>query len=552
MARRIFLALSMSWFALFASASNYLTFTAEEDNSSFCIDNYGSNNPNVEYSLDDGETWTLLEDDFMGNNKVMLTNKGDKALLRGNNPDGFSKYKDKYTHFKMEGKIAASGSIMSLTDGIGESETIPSEYCFYNLFYYCPSLTQAPELPATKLATYCYSKMFSYCENLTQAPDLPAMELADSCYYQMFSHCGNLAKAPELPATELAESCYEFMFYMCSQLTQAPELPATKLAKSCYENMFNWCSKLTQAPKLPATELAVGCYSGMFVDCTSLTQAPELPATVLAPKCYGNMFDGSGLTKAPALPATEMEERCYEAMFARTNLTQAPELPATKMVKYCYTRMFEVCKNLTKAPELPAMELAEGCYEAMFNSCTSLTQAPKLPATKLADYYCYQSMFAFCSNLTEAPELPAKELTNECYYEMFQNCENLQKIKVYFTDWKTSLGTFWWVYQVAPTGTFYCPKGLPLEYGEDRIPEGWNVEYIDDGTDVAEHVSDASFKAWGADGKITYIGASLPVEIYDLSGRLVKKVKEESQSVVMPQHGTYVVKTGTVSLKVEL
>ena len=263
--------------------------------------------------------------------------------------------------------------------------------------------------------------------------------------------------------------------------------------------MFNWCDKLTQAPRLPATELAERCYLGMFFKCESLTQVPELPATELAENCYDGMFGN--------------------------------------------------CIKLTKAPELPATKLAKCCYETMFDNCTSLIQAPKLPATEL-DKYCYERMFHGCTSLTQAPELPATELTDYCYYMMFYKCEKLQKIKISFTEW--TYETYSWVYQVAPTGTFYCPKGLPLEYGEGRIPEGWNVEYIDDGSDVAEHVSDASIKAWGADVKITYIGASLPVEIYDLSGRLVKKVKEESQSVVMPQHGTYVVKTGTVSLKVEL
>ncbi|MBO4531617.1 MAG: leucine-rich repeat protein [Paludibacteraceae bacterium] len=550
MTKKFFLAMLMSCFALFASASNYLTFTAEEDNSSFWLDDRG-NNPNVEYSLDDGETWTLLEASFMGSNKVILTNKGDKALLRGNNPDGFSKYKDKYTYFRMGGKIAASGSVMSLIDGIGESKTIPSEFCFYNLFYYCPSLTQAPELPATKLAANCYSKMFSYCENLTQAPELPAMKLADTCYYQMFSNCGNLTQAPELPATELAESCYEFMFYMCSKLTQAPELPATKLAKSCYENMFNWCSKLTQAPRLSATELAERCYLGMFFLCESLTQVPELPATELAENCYDGMFGNCiKLTKAPELPATKLAKCCYETMFDNcTSLIQAPKLPATELDRYCYERMFHGCTSLTQAPKLPATELADNCYYGMFEDCTSLTQAPELPATELADG-CYNRMFGFCSNLTEAPELPAKELADNCYYMMFYKCENLQKIKIGFTEW--SYETYSWVESVAPTGTFYCPKGLPLEYGEDRIPEGWNVEYIDEGTDIAEHVSDASFKAWGADGKITYIGATMPVEIYGLNGRLVKKMNEKSQSVDVPQHGIYVVKSGNVSLKVEL
>lgn len=44
----------------------------------------------------------------------------------------------------------------------------------------------------------------------------------------------------------------------------------------------------------------------------------------------------------------------------------------------------------------------------------------------------------------------------------------------------------------------------------------------------------------------------MPVKIYDLSGRMVKVVEGETQSVALPQHVTYVVKSGTVSVKVEL
>ena len=497
MTRRFFLALLMSYFALFASASNYLTFTAEVNYSSFCIKDYGNNNANVEYSLDDGETWTLLEKDIDGNNTVKLT-KGDRVLLRGDNPNGFSKEEGKYSYFEMIGAIAASGSVMSLIDGIGESKTIPSKFCFCYLFYNCGSLTKAPELPATELTESCYKSMFASCGNLTIAPELPATVLASNCYEKMFAKSG-IKKAPALPATELAISCYEAMFVSCYRLTEAPELPATELTESCYNSMFASCEKLTIAPKLPAT--------------------------VLASNCYGSMFDGSGLTQAPELPATELAETCYELMFARTELTQAPELPAMDLTTGCYMSMFYSCKLLTKAPELPAMDLAT---------------------------FCYMSMFRECKNLTEAPELPAEVLTDDCYYEMFKDCEEIQKIKVSFTDWGATFDTFFWVENVAPTGTFYCPKGLPLEYGEDRIPEGWNVKYIDEGTDVAEHVSDASFKAWAANGKITYTGATMPVEIYDINGRLVKKMNEKSQSVDVPQHGIYVVKSGNVSLKVEL
>ncbi len=290
---------------------NYLTFTAQEPNSSVGIKNW-DNNPDIEYSIDEGETWQKLTEQ----NSVVLRNIGDKMLVRGNNPEGFSK-DDSGTSFIMSGKIAASGSVMSLIDGKGEALTIPSgEYCFNRLFDHCVSLTAAPELPATTLAEGCYQMMFSYCKNLTVAPDLPATILAEWCYCSMFYGCTSLTSAPKLQATNLAGWCYHQMFILCRSLTTAPELPATTLAKECYSAMFSSCSSLLTAPELPATTLATKCYAGMFSKCTGLTAAPELPATTLADQCYENMFYGcTSLTTAPELSATTLATKCYSGMF---------------------------------------------------------------------------------------------------------------------------------------------------------------------------------------------------------------------------------------------
>ena len=462
--KRIFTAfMMMLCAACVASAANYLTFTAEEDSSTFRIVNNGDNNPDVQYSLDGGETWTRLA----GGNVVTLAHKGDKALLRGDNPEGFSKYYDHYSAFKVTGKVAASGSVMSLIDGVGISTEVPGNFCFYKLFQGCTSLTQAPELPATKLSEYCYWGMFMGCTSLTQAPELPATTLSDGCYAEMFNGCTSLKQAPELPATTLTESCYDGMFAGCKSLAQAPELPATTLARSCYSSMFYGCASLTQAPELPATTLTPNCYYAMFCFCSSLSQASELPATTLAYGCYSCMF-----------------RDC-------TSLTEAPELPATTLLKSCYAYMFSGCTSLTQASELPATTLAESCYATMFSGCTGLTQAPELPATTLAE---------------------------GCYFEMFSGCTNLSEIKVSFNDWNDGDYTLEWVLAVAPTGTFICPKALPLEYGVNRIPEGWTVKYIDDTVAVEPNYLTFTAEEDGSSFGIVNNGYNNPDLQYSLDG----------------------------------
>ena len=245
--------------------ANYLTFTAEESGSSFSLINTKEEEPNLEYSSDGGNTWATLH----ANEQVTFANVGDSVMLRGINPNGFSGFPEP-AYFTMKGRIAASGSVMSLIDGEGISTTIPHQECFCYLFQNCTSLTQAPELPATDVTQSCYRFMFKGCTNLKQAPELPATVLDYACYYEMFKGCTSLTQAPQLPATELKDGCYSYMFENCTGLTQAPELPATTLEDSCYMNMFSGCTSLTRAPELPATELIRYCYMNMFNGCTNL------------------------------------------------------------------------------------------------------------------------------------------------------------------------------------------------------------------------------------------------------------------------------------------
>ena len=428
----------------------YVTFTAEESGSTIGL-NKLSSYQTLEYSTNTLD-WTSMTT----STNIKLNNVGDIVYIRGvlnvdNTDTDFN-----YTHFKMTGKIAASGNCNALWN-YNDLNAPLKVYCGYCMFMNCTSLTQAPELPATTLTEGCYRDMFLGCTSLTTAPELQSTTLAESCYEDMFNGCTNLTTAPELPATTLAGWCYDSMFQSCTSLTQAPELPATTLAHACYNSMFSGCTSLNQAPELPATTLAEYCYGYMFNGCTNLTQAQELPATTLADYCYWYMFLGC------------------------TSLTQAPELPATTLADGCYIEMFQGCISLTQAPELPATTLADYCYRGMFSNCAGLTQAPELPATTLADY-CYRGMFSNCTSLTTAPELPAATLESDCYSEMFSGCSNLNYIKCLATDISATFCTTNWVNGVSETGTFIKSPDTSWQTGVDGTPSGWEV--IDDGDDV--------------------------------------------------------------------
>ena len=210
-----------------------LKFTSldEKGGVGFIINTQGSKvpkdyvEPNIEYSLDNGNTWESYElvvsGDLEGAVKI-VPGFGNSVLFRGVN-SSLSYYlesKDDYLFMQcsMVGSFSAEGDVTSLLNGVGG--------------------------------------------------DVP---LAEACYKSMFSGCTNLTSAPALPSTILAEGCYESMFYGCKDLVAAPVLPATTLADSCYQSMFYGCKDLVAAPVLPATTLANSCYTGMFSNCTGLT-----------------------------------------------------------------------------------------------------------------------------------------------------------------------------------------------------------------------------------------------------------------------------------------
>ena len=263
---------------------DYLTFEAIEDTTFKFTKNA------LQYSLDDGDTWTTLAAETAS----PTVTTGNKILWK---QTGLTPNEEGIGHFSSTGQFNVSGNIMSLHYGdnfVNKADLTDKNYAFYELFQYCSKLVNAENLilPATTLSRACYTSMFYECTSLTTAPELPATTSAYGCYSSMFADCTSLTTAPELPATTLATYCYSSMFLGCTSLTSAPELPATTLAEGCYYYMFKDCSLLTSAPELPATTLANNCYYNMFKNCTSLTTAPELPATTLATGCYRDMFNG--------------------------------------------------------------------------------------------------------------------------------------------------------------------------------------------------------------------------------------------------------------------
>ena len=506
----LFLALICACCSVFAT--NYLTFTAEEDSSSFGMEVYDMDSTPtvVQYSLDDGQTWDTLT----GGPRVVLAKRGDKALLKGVNPQGFPVTAAFLgTRFEMSGAIAASGSVMSIIDGTGDSKTIPCELCFSGLFSGCEALTQAPELPATTLADYCYYAMFSYCTNLTKAPELPATQLTDGCYMDMFYGCTSLTKSPALLATEVEYNSYKNMFSECAKLSEimvcftdynyasrsgawvrgvAPHgtfiLPKGSAKTYGKDRIpYGWEVKyidyLTFTAMLSGSSFSITSIGEHIPDVqysldSGFTWSPLLPGDTITLAKYRDCVCLRGVN--PQGFSMGEEDYTHFSMsgsiaVSGSVMSLIDGIGVEKKIPNanCFYGLFEGCNRMSSAPDLPSMELTEGCYKRMFTGCT---------------------------RLVKAPELPAKKLAAHCYESMFDSCLNVNKIVVGFSDWADKNGTMGWVADVASSGTFVAPQALAKAYGANNIPEGWQAESLNYLTFTAEEDS----STFGLDGSDIY------------------------------------------------
>lgn len=242
---------------------NPLTFTAKSPNSTVYLTKNGS--PVVDglqYRM--GTTGTWLKYNIDANHVILLQNIGDKVQFR-NIKNTLSTSGEDYVKFIMDGNIEGSGDIQSM---LNYSPTC-GDWCYYNLFGECTSLTKAPELTALSIGYSSYRYMFFKCSNLIESPELPATEIGNECYFSMFENAGLKTSPSILPALTLTDSCYKNMFKNCENLVTVPELPAMALTNKCYDQLFR-NTKISRAPELLAIELAPRCYSEMFKSCKFL------------------------------------------------------------------------------------------------------------------------------------------------------------------------------------------------------------------------------------------------------------------------------------------
>ena len=183
-----------------------LTFRATQNGSTVKLTQSGSPSGIFQFSTDDGYNWVDYTID-----DVIRLNIGDEVSFRVKATRTSEQTMRDYFYFEMTGKIEAWHNVMSLYYTSSFDKRFPASYAFYSLFYGCTSLTKAPVLSATRLATGCYSYMF-FRTSLTKAPELPATTLANHCYMSMFSGCQSL-KEVRIAAIKTASRSLEEWLY---------------------------------------------------------------------------------------------------------------------------------------------------------------------------------------------------------------------------------------------------------------------------------------------------------------------------------------------------
>ena len=228
-------------------SKQYLTFEVVDGGNVTITASNANVAKTIQYSTDNGSTWTSLTTSTTAQELGGTLNVGDKVLVKGTNTAyGTSSY---YNSFGGTAKVNVYGNIMSLISGdsFANNKTFTDAFTFVRLFYSCNLLS---------------------AENLI----LPATTLTERCYFGMFQGCTGLTSAPELPATTLAKYCYGYMFKGCTSLNYIKCLATNISASNCLSNWVNGVSATGTFVKAASMTSWTTGVSGIPTDWTVVTE----------------------------------------------------------------------------------------------------------------------------------------------------------------------------------------------------------------------------------------------------------------------------------------
>ena len=192
----------------------YLCFTANTTGSTIKLNKTWSPTAVTLETSTDWSSWTT----YTFGSTITLSNIWDKVYWRNTSETDtrFSTSVSDYYQFSMTWSVAWSGEVTTLLNKYN-TDTL-SDYCFFQLFNACSSLTSAPDLFSKILPQRCYDKMFQNCYNMTTPPIISATTIWNYSCNLMFIYCSWLTKISKIEATSIWTGWCQQMFLGCTSL----------------------------------------------------------------------------------------------------------------------------------------------------------------------------------------------------------------------------------------------------------------------------------------------------------------------------------------------
>ena len=398
--------------------------------------------------------------------------------------------------------------------------------CYESMFENCTSLVYVPDIRAYNLPGESFLRTFKGCTSLQRSPKMyfNVFYSGEDCK-EMFANCPNLesifAFFPEWEDGGFVDWVKNVApsgtFYCLRELPRKygdSNIPTNWEIKSCYDYDDGTLSgpdylcfmgytymniKLKQLKSYGNNEDVNLEYSLDKVKWNTMDYNTEISVGNFQPVYFrginengintinkvlnfsveGDDFDVSGdimtLINYKSIPNTVPNDYCFYRMFyGNYNMRRGPKLSATNLSAYCYRELF-ASTGIVELPELPAKYLDYGSYQLMCENCSNLEYVGDINVISLENSS-LDEMFRECPKLTKAPKITSQYYGEGCLGQLYYRSKNVNEIVVDFESWTNSDGdafTDSWVKDVASTGKFYCPSSLPEEYGESRIPVGW-------------------------------------------------------------------------------
>lgn len=255
---------------------------------------------------------------------------------------------------------------------------------------------------------------------------------AQYVFHELFLDNANLihAKHLKIEFDNTIEYCLYRTFKNCINLEDTPKITwNTSSAWATFRECFYGCSSLKEIshPFQTFDFSNGGNWTYAFRDCVSLEKVPDI---------YITAFNGDNMVG-----------------------------------------MFEGCTSLKNCPikSLPNI-LANDCCRSMFNKCSNLSSWDFTITSTLASS-CFRDMFNSTA-MKEAPVLTADVLVQQCYANMFENCKNIDWIKMLATDISASDCLFAWLRFAKNTTDCVFVKNINATW-TGEVPSNWKIIYYD-------------------------------------------------------------------------